>query len=205
MKNRISILCFVLCCLLIISCNKKPSPTHYTISNDFRKWVDFQNGSYWVYINDNSGLVDSCYFRGTRLAYTVYNYKDQGYVYDVIDFVLASKFLEIIYIQANADYTFAIIGTIKGGTEYQLRTNANIGQKIRVGLGTYEEVEVLDSLKINNNTFMNIRHTRTIYPLLPGDIIQDYFFSKGVGLIKFHQTFLNTDSTWSLLRYHTIQ
>ncbi len=205
MNYRISIIFIFVCCLPIISCTKKPDPIHYTISNDFRKWVDFQNGSYWVYLNENSSFVDSCYFSGARLTATVYNYKDQGYIYDDISISLTSKFCRIIFIQANADYSFARIGTIQGGAEYQLRTNANVGQKIRIGLGTYEEVEVLDSLRINNNTFLNIRHTRTIYPMLPGDIIQDYYFSNGVGLIKFHQSFLNTDSTWSLLRYHTNQ
>lgn len=188
-----------------LSCTKERSYDHYRISDDFRKWVDFKDGSYWVYINENSGLIDSCYiiYKG---AFTQTEYQDVGYVYDVIDIILSrSTFFHEIYIQAEANFNWAAIGLTKGVGDYGLRNDIKKGQRIVIGKGTYEVVDVLDSMQINNYYFRNVIHTRSANPWKIDSIIHEYFFSKGIGLIRLHQTLLHTDSTWNLLRWKTIQ
>jgi len=199
------LLLFVLLNFCLTNCSKKENVEHYVISKDLKQWVDFKEGSYWVYFSENSGFIDSCHFIGTKLIYTEYRYEEYGYIYDVIEFPLESTFIHGIVITAEKDFSYVGIGTNEGGDGYVLRTNSTIGQKIKVGLSIYEEVEVLDSLNIYNNTFFNVRHTWKKYPLLNGDLIQDYYFAKGVGLVKYHQNYLQYDSTWQLIRWKAIQ
>jgi len=199
------LLLFVLLSFSLTNCSKKENMEHYLISKDFKQWVDFKEGSYWVYFSENSGYIDSCHFIGTKLIYTENRSKEYGYIYDVIEFPLESKVIHGIVISAEKDFSYVGIGTNINGGGYSLRTNSNIGQKIKNGLSIYEEIEVFDSLNIYNNTFFNIIHTRTKYPLIDGELIKDYYFSKGVGLIKYHQNFLQSDSTWILLKWKTIQ
>ena len=196
---------FVFICLIFTSCYKKENPEHYVISTDFRKWVDFNDGSYWVYKNENSGVIDSC-FIVHKGEYTYREFSDAGYYYDIIQIILSrGTFFQSIEVQAEANYDFATIGLIKGTEENSLRSDIQKGQRIAVGKGIYKVVDVLDSVQINNYYFKNVIHTRSANPWTVDSIIHDYFFSKGIGLIRLHQTLMNTDSTWNLLRWKTIQ
>ncbi|MCK9423693.1 MAG: hypothetical protein M0Q38_13955 [Bacteroidales bacterium] len=44
----------------IVSC-KKTSTLHYVISEEFKAWADFQQGSYWIYYNKINQSIDSTY------------------------------------------------------------------------------------------------------------------------------------------------
>jgi hypothetical protein len=196
---------FVLLSLIFTNCSKKETPEHYVISADFKKWVDFNDGSYWVFINENSGLIDSCYIIHKE-DFTDTYYQDAGYVYDVINIILSrGTFFNGIYIRAEANFNWAGIGLTKGVGDYGLRNDIKKSQKIVVGKGTYEVVDVLDSMQINNYYFRNVIHTRSANPWTVDSIIHEYFFSKGIGMIRLRQTLMNTDSTWNLLRWKVIQ
>jgi hypothetical protein len=198
-------LLFILLCLILTNCNKKEDPQHYVISADFKKWVDFKDGSYWVFINENSGLSDSCYIIHKE-DFTDTYYQDAGYVYDVINIILSrGTFFNGIFIQAEANFNWATIGLNNGVGEYALRNDIQKGQRISGTKGIYEVVDVLDSMQINNYYFRNVIHTKSSNDWTTGSIIHDYFFAKGIGLIRLHQTFMNTDTTWNLLRWKTIQ
>jgi hypothetical protein len=196
---------FVFLSLILTNCYKKENPEHYVISADFKKWVDFNEGSYWVYRNENSGVIDSC-FIVHKEAVTYREYSDAGYFYDIILIILSRcTFFQSIAIQAEANFDWATIGLINGTEENSLRSDIQKGQRIAVGQGTYEVVDVLDSIQINNYYFRNVIHTRSTNNWTTGSIIHDYFFSKGIGLIRLHQELMDTDSTWNLLRWKTIQ
>lgn len=193
--------------ILIYLTNCKKEPIHYTISDDFRKWVDCQNGSYWVYKNELTGNIDSVYFLGDRLYSTDFSYKEQGYSFDFININLKSSFIQSIYISVNADFEFAILDVRGMGSA--LRTNSEIGQNIKWINGIYRFVNFYDSLKINNNIFHNIIHTRTSLPYhsTNDSIVCNFYFSKNIGLIKFQSEvqISSADTSWSLLRWNVIQ
>jgi hypothetical protein len=70
----------------------------------------------------------------------------------------------------------------------------------------YKELNVYDSLIINNVTYYNVLNTQYKYPTYKGDTaLMIFYLAKSIGLIKYYQKLFNQDTTWSLLRYHIIQ
>jgi hypothetical protein len=203
MNKPISLITYLCVTLALIGCKKNVA--HYTISQDFMNWVYFKEGSYWIYKNEKKGIIDSCYIANKALFATSNSEKNQGYLFDFIEMHFNSSFLETGYIRSTPTFDYANYYT-GDWTIGSIRTNINIGQKVKWGDDVYEELAFYDTFTVNDSVFRNVIHTKIAYPGYSDDsIIRQYYFSKNIGLIKYEKTELNTDSIWSLLRWHVIQ
>jgi hypothetical protein len=203
MNKTFSLFAFLFFTLALIGCKKEQA--HYTISQDFMKWVYFKEGSYWIYKNEKKGIIDSCYIASKALFATSNSEKDLGYLFDFIEMHFNSSFLETGYIRSTPTFDYADYYT-GDWTIGSIRTNINIGQKVKWGDDVYEELAFYDTFTLNDSVFRNVIHTRIAYPGYSYDsIIRQYYFSKNIGLIKYEKTELNTDSIWSLMRWHVFQ
>jgi hypothetical protein len=197
----------VLSCLLLLligfsSCKK--TYDHYTISDDFRSWLDYNRGSYWIYKNENSGKNDSTSV-WDRNYETSDAQKGNGYYFDYIDTKLKGGFIQEIYMQGNSDYQGGLITTNFSSYPEAFRTNAAVNQNIIWNGGKYVELAPNDTLVLNNRNFYSVRHTKTADTVKGDSIVREYYFARNIGLIKFRQQYKSTDSVWTLLRWNVTQ
>jgi hypothetical protein len=69
-----------------------------------------------------------------------------------------------------------------------------------------KNIEFFDSSVLNGNTYYSVIHTKLQHIADNGDTLNfTFYIAKSVGLIKYVQNVGNTDTTWSLVRYHVIQ
>lgn len=76
--------------LFLISCNR--NGTHYPVTDEFKKWTLFGEGSYWIYRNDSTMLIDSVFLAQHPLL-TIFN-EDEAY----------TDSYENIYLKYNSDF-----------------------------------------------------------------------------------------------------
>jgi hypothetical protein len=71
---------------------------------------------------------------------------------------------------------------------------------------TLTNIASLDSMTIYNHTFYNVFVTRWQRITSQSDTFRfTSYFVKKIGLIKYDQLMYNTDTSWTLLRSHTVQ
>ena len=198
----------LVCSLILLSflgCKREVQLPYYKINNDFLQYVYFEKGSYWIYKNECNGTHDSC-----TLIYppNVWTAKPEGlgYTYEAITTGFISKFLSNSEILATPDFDFAVFEEMDSHSLISIRTSMSTGQKYTFDGAVIEQVALFDSIIINDSIFKNVIHTRVAQPNnLKDSIFYSYFFAKNIGLIKFEKRYLNTDTTWSLLRYQVVQ
>ena len=211
MKKIITVL--VLFCVVLTGCKKSGGvymdmsyPT-YKIPDNLKKWTIYKPGSYWVYLNEKTQVIDC-----TSFKHGPYDYIDGGIEYNW--FFVRGPFLNKIDVRAvskgNAMVFIALNtpGIGIGLTNKTLIDTVNADTTLQWKYLDYSFVEHLDSTIINGNKFTNVFHTRTIFlssyniGYLTG---YDYYWAKGVGLIRLTEKRTNGDTTWSLVRWNTVQ
>ncbi len=199
---------FFSCCLLfiiLISGCKKFTPTYYYIDNSFKAWTVFQIGSYWVYLNENSQLPDSTYISAKPdSGYNPPVSQDADH-YEFISYQVTNGFYQVAEICKEQSDSYLLLGGFypRGFWFYVLNSYMTTGPTSISPYSLYV-VERLDTLRLNNNLFTNIIHTRdTDY--YEGSWKHDYYFAKNIGLVKFSVKTSAFDSTWSLMRWHVIE
>jgi len=82
-----------------------------------------------------------------------------------------------------------------------------LGQKYQTEqFDVFEYVQHFDSLAIDNHYFHDVRQTRFSTVLSNSDTLTHTFYvARHVGLIRLIQTRSGVDTTWSLVRYKSIQ
>jgi hypothetical protein len=185
---------------------KKKEPTYYYIDNSFKEWVLFQKGSYWVYLNENNQILDSTFINmQPRTGFTPPESEgidrfEQTY-YD-----LSNSFIKSVAIDCDHNYSFASLelNFQTDGVGYTAISSAMLKGTGAGGYNYLTLVEVLDTLILNSNIFLNVIHTRTLDPF-NDNIYNDGYFAKNIGLVKLSIKTDSFDSTWSLLRWHVVQ
>ena len=113
MKLTLSFLIFP---VFVASCDKNhefgiPGQIpYYPVSDNTKDYFFFQKGTYWIYENDSTHLIDSTYI--TDIYHTTNNQKYDGMIREIIELTFKSQFLggiEICYIYCanimGPDYT----------------------------------------------------------------------------------------------------
>jgi hypothetical protein len=193
MKTTISASLLVLV-LLVPSCKK--ANTVYLLQDSFKGWALFQKNSYWVFLNEKSHLPDSMYI--IESPYSWFQPMQNGkYQYEVIDYKFSNGFLLSAEIKAANDY-YAVLG-LQDFNGWNTVLSSAVVDNLTNLLASGDVIERLDSIIVNNNKFTNVIHIK--------DTIQkkEYYFAKNIGLFKFSKQIKNTDSVWSILRWHVIQ
>lgn len=165
----------------LISCDGpyKDCPQHY-FSNDFKSYTFFNQGSYWIYFDSINNKYDS------------------------INLIFQSQ-----YFSDDCDYNSEphdaidqhFYSSLFNGNNPFLSANASAYKQEYYGglvLGKYQEnVLHVDSLKVNNVCYRNVKHFSV------GNNI--YYWEKGVGLIKkvlLDASLTDTTYIFELIRYH---
>jgi hypothetical protein len=190
--------------LFISSCKKEGK--HYYISEEFKSWCLFQRGSYWIYSNDSTMLLDSVFLTSDPLLIDVQSNQDKGSpTHQVIEMNLSSLLFKYCRIDAttNGDEIFWM--SISNNNPTALWAHY---PQYFIPTSNYTTIEQYKTLAydstfiIGSNNFSNVVQTQ--YSLGTSDKFV-FYFAKHIGLIKV--IFETPDSTvsWSLLRYHAIQ
>ena len=182
-------------CLLFAGCNKKVEK--YYVQNTFKEWSLFQQGSYWLYLNEISGKTDSSYLYSFTSTW-FYQPIAEDNLYEMISYRIPN--IGEFRVGARSDYSFFSVQGIFPHGIYILTSWVTSHSSDQVS-PTCWVVKRYDSLIVNNQLFFDVIHTRDTF----SNSINDYYVAKKIGLIKFAVKYEHSDSTWSLLRYHIEQ
>jgi len=167
----------------------------------------FNNGTYWIYLNEQTGVLDSCFLtKGPLVSY----FHRGGYPDDPID--------EYCYIGFSGHLLSTTVVTpedvqIEWSWWGSVCLRPDFSQRIfnyRVSGDIYKIVQFYDSLKINNNMFKNVINTQLIASQFYVKPIIDtatfsYFLAKNIGIVKLRKQYHQSDTIWSLIRWHVVR
>ncbi len=190
-----SLITLIIYFLLITGCNKNAEK--YYVQDSFKQWSLFQYGSYWIYANDKNANNDSSYvYSGPSTWF--YKPIGDGKFYEVISYQIMN--IGEFRLGAKTDNSVLIIeGKFQaGGYVLTSSVTSNLSDKVSP---TCWVIKRYDSITVNNQLFFDVIHTRDTF----SNSINDYYFGKKVGLIKFAIKNEYIDSTWSLVRWHSVQ
>ena len=182
---------------VLIGCSKKSGYNEY-IPEQLKQYSVFQKGSYWVYLNEATGAIDSSYL--SKPPFYLYNdpvNDPPQNRYETCDIYFGGNFLSHSFTRTS-DYTI-IFNNGKGSI--CLYDNFQPGYTQR----SFKNLNYFDSLVVNNKTYYHVMNTQYKSWNHPGDTtIYTYYLAKSTGLIKFSLNINHQDTTWSILRYHVI-
>ena len=204
----------LLTCAILVSlggCRKSSTPDLgprrvLYIPDDFKAWSLFQPGSYWVYKNEKTGVADCTAFKHGPYTWQA-NYTnvplDETYIW--------------FYTRGNQVTRYDIKGGSQGNATLKLQMNGSVSALalnyntiLNPGHGdtansysSYKFIERWDTLILNKHPFLNVLHTRYSWPGYY--VVYDFYWAKGVGLVRLQKSGTDTDTTWSLLRWKTVQ
>jgi hypothetical protein len=193
MNNRLLVPC-LLCCFLL-SCNKEAEKYH--VPESFKEWALFQSGSYWIYLNENSGKIDSSFIYSGPSTW-FYEPAGDGKLYEIISYHISG--IGEFRLGAKTDQSILLIQGIFPGGTYVL-TSLVTSDLSNLVSPTCWVVKRYDSLTVNDQLFFEVIHTRDTF----SNSTNDYYIAKKTGLIKFAIKNSHGDSAWSLVRYHVVQ
>ncbi len=201
MKIRFILFCCII--LLVSSCSKKNVETIY-IPEYLKQYGVFQVGSYWVFKNELTGIIDSSFIVSPPYFYFYQSSDLSEPAIQECDERYEGTFLGVSNLIPD-DYSIGF----KSGTEGNCLKNKTfqpgyIFQEDQ--FDSYKEINSFDSLIVNNVKYYNVLNTQYESESYKGDsILLTFYLVKSIGLIKYDQRIGDQDTTWSLLRYHIIQ
>jgi len=209
MKQKLFLI-FLFLSIVFLGCKKKIETKYIMVPDEFKTWTVFQKDSYWIYLNENTNQIDCTFVTySNRMLYT----DNDPYIHVYTEYYsvhFSSGFLSFFYIKAGEgpytqqdifEYHTSGLGLTSGRLENPFVQYGYIDPSHRSKV-----IEVIPSLHLNNSTYTNVYNILWTSQNNKGDsIIENYYLTKNIGLIKFTSRIANVDTTWSLLRYHIIQ
>jgi hypothetical protein len=205
-QRRWLLFIFIFGCLLS-SCKKDPD--YYPLSTEFQKYYLFQQGSYWVYENDSTGVLDSVYLEKPPQYFDIF-YQEESPKYQRVSMDVNS----VNFISYRADAAF-----YEGQDFLQMRfpTHADYDQPVLISGGMavehydhlnayYKYIQSFYAMTLNGKDYSDVIQTQTFF--LNDDYSVDeyrFYFAKNVGLIKLSGHWNDTTQSWSLVRYNIVQ
>ncbi|MCX6305488.1 MAG: hypothetical protein NT040_11020 [Bacteroidetes bacterium] len=187
---------------VFIGCSKKSGYNEY-IPEQLKQYSVFQEGSYWVYKNESTGMIDSSYL----LKPPVYLYNDPvndppQNRYETCDIYFGGTFL-LHSTTSTSDY---LMSFKNASGSVCLYNNFQPGYTLDNDYyHSFMNLNYFDSLIINNKTFYHVMNTQYKSWNHQGDTTTyTYYLAKSIGLIKFTLDKNHQDTSWSILRYHVI-
>jgi hypothetical protein len=182
------------------SCKKK-NITYY-IPQQFKDYGIYNEGSYWVYKNETTGMVDSSYMNFTPHSYYVHNGGyDTDPLYETVRCEVGGNFITFIVMDPD-EYSLDFVSF---GSTVMMSEGFQAGFISKSYGEIFKTISTNDSLEINGTNFYHVLNTQDKEFNNHGDTaIYTYYFVKFIGLIKCSKNVNNIDTTWSLLRYHIV-
>ena len=200
---------------LMQSC-KKGDPEYYNIPNDFKQWVVYQPGTYWIYLNEKTGVQDCTFVTSSDIWHHVTGDPGSSDIerhYEVNTTNCSGSLFR--YMEATAGSTNTILsiplvrpGSIDIAFSYALLLNPQfINNSNYVDELSREGVKQVYPLEnINGKEFTNVYDLRHEWINYKGDsLVTEAHFAKNTGIIKLRIYEEKFDTTWSLIRYNIVQ
>ena len=221
-KLKYFVICLFSISLLIFASCKKV--TNYAISDSMKEYFDYHKGSYWIYKNDSTGLLDSTYVRSYNHTYGNRYNDDKQITEEAIEFDYRSGFLSrsyMAYIACGGPNYYTIASEIftspsdteRSGDVVAYNLNWPVGTKIIPGCSKdaifYYQTKPSDT--INNVRYYNVIYTDiiTIDSSLtnPNLYIRKIYFAKNIGIIKYYEfyPYFKINRSFTMVRYKAIQ
>jgi len=204
LSSSLSLLIIFLCSLTIIGCKKKERD-HYTIDEEVKKYGLFQEGSYWIYMNHATNLIDCAYIiQAPRFSIQNFSGPEDLPLIDQYHIFFNSPLYNILYLVDN--YIYGFYGVNSSWIIYI--SDVKLYESRDLEYSCYTFVDEYDTLIINGIIFENVIHTRYTngYGVGSTDSLKnDFFLAPGIGIIKMGKTYPQGDTLRSLLRYHAVQ
>ena len=215
MKYTLYLCLFV---VLFASCKKV---TNYGISDGMKEYFAYKAGSYWIYENDTTGLIDS----SSVSSYThVYDNTDlSGIKRELISMIFKSKFLSMTFISyiscggpnyyTVSSLLYPVSGEIQADGAVAYYPNWPSNKKIIPDCSPgatffYKTIptDTIDNIPYQNVIYSEFRSTdsSSTNPYL---YIRKIYFAKHIGIIKYYELYpyYNVNRSYKLLRYKVVQ
>jgi hypothetical protein len=207
------------------SCKRSPEPIDHgfnqPVNPDLYAYAYFKPGTYWVYQDSVSGILDSVYItfanKGTytngdkEVAKGLYRGTFSWFTCDAIssyDHYRYRNWMDQSYeVNGSAPtvyrerYIMPGSGNINGETIHI--SIVAIGEQLTSYPGYIYFESFYNILNINSNIFQNIQKWLNNKSMIDDKQNTKYFISKNIGIIRREQ--LDSNRTWNLIRYHIIQ
>lgn len=202
-------------CLTLSGCKK--SSVHkdelgplYEIKSEIKTWTMFNSESYWIYRNEKTQAMDSIWHKHGPFFYQELCYNCP--VVEYMWFYAGGPILMRYDIEGGKDANSMVSIVLRNGGHPLALIQRSIDDPLNADTAgyqfNYEVIDRLDSMVLNGNLFTDIIHTRTTWdytyynPVYTGF---DFYWAKGIGLIKITKNLENSDTAWSLIRWKVYQ
>jgi hypothetical protein len=214
----------ILLILILSGCKDKQHVDYYPVPDALKKACLFQKGSYWVYRNDSTGLIDCTYVKSNPVSGSISESSHR--VVDYIETYLESRLYTEFYLRGEFPYDSSPVGypllTYLKGYGWCCRRpvfvlyedtlyNHHGGESCNCGsdkmpfydASSFSQLGAEYNFKINDIVFDRVELTRTtfvLYPDFPSDIdTVDFYYSSGNGIVKM---VLRMDTVPHVTPYH---
>ncbi len=198
--------------ILFLQCHTESS-YYLPISSELKTYLDYKEGSYWIYKNPESGIEDSTFVRNYSKydSTIVYQLRRDMFVGTTED--VAATREEISYSQnlitENGKITLRSFSFQDYGRDQDYEaffSSDSIGFTL-FGLNKSNQIEglmgasasIVSSIVVNNTTYYEVLKCDFYYSDWS---IQNIYIKKGIGIIKFE---LKDNSTRELVRYNVVK
>ena len=207
---------FFLALLLLAGCRKTPYQPNYTegplysIPAEMKEWTMFKPGSYWIYKNETTNESDSStykygpYFEQIPCG----NCPVEQHMWFFVNSPAFVKFT--IYGGADSNAYLEVTTRNYSATDvltYHTLIHPDSSSNTSDYLMTYKCLGEFDNFILNGNIFTNVIGThlegKDYYE--ENNSFTESYFARNIGLIKFRQHTSKGDTTWSLMKWHTVQ
>ena len=201
------------------SCGKKY--TYYGVSDDVKEYFVFQGGSYWVYKDATTHLIDSTYITSYNHITDLVDY-NLKIKYDGYEIVFNSQFigdLDIYYETCTGPDVVRVSSILTPG-QVELGGPISYFPGWATGAKIISEqclpTLVFTCRKIQSDTINNVVYNNLIYNKIqsidsaltnPDCHTREIYFAKNIGIIKFVENFPNKNihRNLNLIRHKVIQ
>lgn len=181
---------------------------YYALSDEFASYCWFEAGSSWVYQNDSTLATESIIIGEVDVSKR-FNPQNVDYNYQAVEMYMKDNTLGITRHELTAgDYEVvsgemnSLLRIYKSDDTYELIFSPKypIGEEIALGdvIGLYSNVEIIESLELNGNTYNDVYLTRII-KTVGNNIEHNYWIAKNYSLIKTVSTINGQTTSISLI------
>jgi hypothetical protein len=200
------------------SCGPKTDITaisHYKLSEEFKTYCLFQNGSTWEY--QSSLLAETESLSIVNIEENIWqNTFGETYKYEAIDMNISPNNIGISMIEITAGSTKNSTAEMNdlmwiffNNGDYRLVFSPKypLGEEQILGEheGVYENVEILPNMSISEKSYKDVYHTRVTDYFENGMGDFDFYIAKNHGLIKMKNIIENDTITLQLVNSQLIQ
>jgi hypothetical protein len=200
----------------------KHDPEYYKIPDDFKQWVVYQPGTYWIYLNEQTGAQDCTYVTEVYTSQHVTGGNGSSDIerhYEVINCKCSGSLFAYMSTCAEMESSIAISDRARLSIPLYSPRMDDISFSYGLLLypqfikyRRYEEIsnygvkQVYPQENINGNNFVNVYDLCHEWIDYNGDsLATEAHFAKSTGIIKLRTYKEKFDTTWSLIRYKIVQ